>query len=139
MKHIFYIYVYLTFLYLRGIFIIIISDFFYFDILCLAQFTKHNSKQVNVGNEHEMAQSESNADLCWPCHKIGQGHHMVMIYKHIAVLTYDPETTCQVLLKSVHRFWKRRFLMGFYHIYGHGGHLGHVTWIIYKQIGIPSH
>ena len=27
---------------------------------------------------------------------------------------------------------------GFYHnLYGHGGHLGHVTWIIYIHIGYP--
>ena len=25
-------------------------------------------------------------------------------------------------------------LKGFFSIYGHGGHLGHVTWIIYIQI-----
>ena len=24
-------------------------------------------------------------------------------------------------------------------IYGHGGHLGHVTLLIYKQIGTPIH
>ena len=25
----------------------------------------------------------------------------------------------------------------FFNIYGHDGHLGHVTWIIYKHIGSP--
>ena len=25
----------------------------------------------------------------------------------------------------------------FFYIYGHGGHLGHVTWIIYIHIGYP--
>ena len=31
----------------------------------------------------------------------------------------------------------RRFLKGFT-LYGHGGHLGHVTWIIYVYIGSPT-
>ena len=26
---------------------------------------------------------------------------------------------------------------GFYHIYGHGGHLGHVTWTIYINFRSP--
>ena len=46
------------------------------------------------------------------------------------LLVYN--TTCQVLLKLVHRF--RRFRRVFT-IYGHGGHLGHVTWIIYEHTG----
>ena len=29
------------------------------------------------------------------------------------------------------------FLKGFYHIYGHGGHPGHVTWNIYKNFDYP--
>ena len=28
---------------------------------------------------------------------------------------------------------------GFFTIYGHGGHLGHVTWNIYVHIGSPSY
>ena len=34
------------------------------------------------------------------------------------------------------KFQRRRFLIGIT-IYGHGGHLGHVTWIIYIHIGSP--
>ena len=30
---------------------------------------------------------------------------------------------------------EKKILKGFYHIYGHGGHLGHVTCIIYIHIG----
>ena len=37
--------------------------------------------------------------------------------------------------KSVHRF-RRRFLKVFT-IYGHGGHLGHVTWTIYTNFRSP--
>ena len=49
----------------------------------------------------------------------------------------SPNATSQLLLKLVHRFM-RRFLKGFYHmIYGHGGHLGHVTWTIYAHIAHP--
>ena len=46
--------------------------------------------------------------------------------------------TCQALLKLGYRFQKRKFLKGFYHIW-HGGHLGHVTWIIYVYIDSPSY
>ena len=28
--------------------------------------------------------------------------------------------------------------MRHFSIYGHGGHLGHVTWFIYKYIGSPA-
>ena len=52
--------------------------------------------------------------------KIGKGHHRVMIYIHIGVI----DASWQVSLKSVNQF--RRFLKGFT-IYGHGGHLGHIT------------
>ena len=62
-------------------------------------------------------------------HKIGQGHHRVMIYIHI--VGHEPliDASCQVSLKSVHLFGGRRFFKGFT-IYGHGSYLGHVTWII---------
>ena len=59
-----------------------------------------------------------------------------MIYIHITHCSAGViHTSCQVSLKSVHRFW-RRFLKVFT-IYGHVGHLGHVTWIIYIHIGSP--
>ena len=50
----------------------------------------------------------------WPCRKIGQGQPRVIIWTN-----YDgPESTIyQVSWKSVHRFWRRRFLNGFYHIW----------------------
>ena len=35
----------------------------------------------------------------------------------------------QVLTSSVYCFWRRRFFKGFT-IYGHGGHVGHVTQLI---------
>ena len=32
---------------------------------------------------------------------------------------------------------EKKIFEGFFTIYGHGGHLGHVTWIIYILIGYP--
>ena len=52
----------------------------------------------------------------WPCRKIGQGQPRVIIWTN-----YDgagvPDATYQVLWKSASRFWRRRFLKGFYHIW----------------------
>ena len=47
-----------------------------------------------------------------------------------------PNAAYQVSLKSVHRFQRRRLFMVFT-IYGHGDHLGHVTWNIYINFGSP--
>ena len=49
-----------------------------------------------------------------------------MIHIYIVVLHVVIDASCQVSLKSVNQF-RRRFLKGST-IYGHGGHLGHVTW-----------
>ena len=46
-------------------------------------------------------------------------------YTHCSTLVID--ASCQVSLKSVHL--KRVFT-----IYEHGGHLGHMTWIIYSTV-----
>ena len=43
------------------------------------------------------------------------------------------DDTYQVSWKSACRFW-RRFLNRFYHIYGHGGHLGHVRSIMSSDL-----
>ena len=77
-------------------------------------------------------------DLCWPCHKIGEGHHRVMIYIYIVVLESSILHVKFRWNRSTDSasFRRRRFLKGFT-IYGHGGHLGHVTWIIYIYIGYP--
>ena len=56
-----------------------------------------------------------------------QGHDL---YTH-CILSHK----CQVSLKSVNQF-RRRCLKDFT-IYGHGGHLGHVNWIIYIYIDFP--
>ena len=42
----------------------------------------------------------------------------------------SPNATYQVSWKFARRFRRRRFFKGFYHIYGRGGHLGHVTSIM---------
>ena len=33
---------------------------------------------------------------------------------------------------------EKKIFDGFYHIYGHGGHLGHVSWIINKLVFRPT-
>ena len=71
---------------------------------------------------------------CWPCHKLGPGHHRVMIYIYIVVL--EPS-----MLQAMFR-WNRSTGSGedfweIFTIYGPGSHLGHVTWIIYIHISYP--
>ena len=64
-------------------------------------------------------------NLCWPCHKIGQGHPKVMIYINFVELF-------SLMLHA--KFQNHRpsgsgedyFLKDFV-IYSHGDHLGHVT------------
>ena len=51
----------------------------------------------------------------------------------ISVWCARTDATCQVSLKSVYQFRRRRF----YFIYGHGSILGYVTWIIYVHICSP--
>ena len=67
-------------------------------------------------------------DLCWSCRKIGEGHYMVMIYMHIVVLKSSILHAKFRWNRSTSSFWRD------FTIYGHGGHLGHVTWIIYIHI-----
>ena len=52
------------------------------------------------------------------------------------MMGWSPDATYQVSRKSIRRFRRRRFLKVFT-IYGHGGHLGHVTWTIYKNFRPP--
>ena len=54
-----------------------------------------------------------------------QGHHLNKLW-----WAGVPDATYQVLWKSVHWFQRRRFLKDFT-MYGHGGHLGHVTSIMF--------
>ena len=74
-------------------------------------------------------------DLCWPCRKKGQGHHRVMIYIYIVVL--EPSMLHAKFLwnrstgSGEEDFWR------VFTIYGHCGHIGHVTWIIYIHIDNP--
>ena len=52
----------------------------------------------------------------WPCSKIGQGHPRVIIFIKLWWAEF-PDATYQVSWKLAHRFWRRRFLSGFYHIW----------------------
>ena len=61
-----------------------------------------------------------------------QGHGL---YIHCSTLPIN--ASCKVSFKLVHWFWKKKIIEAFLTIYGHGHHLGHVTWIIYIQISSP--
>ena len=64
----------------------------------------------------------------WPCRKLGQGKHKVIICIHIMMgphaQNYIPRFTVIGLL-----LLEKKIFEGFLSIYGHGGHLGHVTQI----------
>ena len=73
-------------------------------------------------------------NLCWPCHKIGQGHPKAMIYINFLELlslmllakfqSHGPSDSGEEFLKV-------------FAIYSHGGHLGHVTLTIYINFHSP--
>ena len=78
-------------------------------------------------------------NLCWPCHKIGQGHPKVMIYinfvelpslmLHAKFQNHKPSGSGEEDFKSFF----------FFAIYSHGGHLGHVTLTIYiNSFSLPK-
>ena len=50
--------------------------------------------------------------------------------RNTVVLFYVTDAKYQVSLKLFHWFQGRNFLKGCFSIYGHGGHLGHVTRIM---------
>ena len=60
-----------------------------------------------------------------------KGHDL---YK-LCSTTY-PDATCQVSRHLAQWFWRRRFFKVL-SIFEHGGHLGHVTWIIYINFVSP--
>ena len=65
-----------------------------------------------------------------PCRKIGQGHYRVIIYINFVDLE------CPML----HVKFQDHRTSGsgeVFTIYGHGSHLGHVTWTIYINFGSP--
>ena len=74
-------------------------------------------------------------NLCWPCHKIGQGHPKVMIYinfeellslmLHAKFQTHMPSGTGEENFKD-------------FAIYRQSGHLGHVTLTIYINYHSPN-
>ena len=71
---------------------------------------------------------------CLPCLKrSSQGHDL---YIHIVVL--ESSMLHQCFMPSFFEIGKLvpEIFEGYYH-YRHGGHLGHVTWIIYLHIGSP--
>ena len=74
-------------------------------------------------------------NLCWPCHKIGQGHPKVMICVYFV----------ELLSLMLHAKFQNHRPSGsgeedflrFFAIYSHGGHLGHVTLTIYINFHSP--
>ena len=58
-------------------------------------------------------------DQIWPCHKIGQGQHRIIIYIHFKELI---DATYQDSRELTQWFW--RIFFCFYHIHIHGSHLG---------------
>ena len=63
----------------------------------------------------------------WPCHKIGQGQHRVIIFINLVGLEHPMQHT----KFQGHRFFK------VFTIYGHGSHLGHVTWTVWTNFRSP--
>ena len=69
-------------------------------------------------------------NLCWPCHKIGQGHPKVMIY-----INFE-----ELLSLMLHAKFRNHRLSGsgkVFAIYSHGSHLGHVTLTIHINFHSP--
>ena len=73
--------------------------------------------------------------MCWPCHRIRQGHPKVMIYiNFVELLSLVFHAKFQNHRPSVSG--EEDFLKAFA-IYSHGGHLGHVTLAIYISFSYP--
>ena len=66
-----------------------------------------------------------NLTLLWNRSRSTQGHHLNKLGS-----TRAPNVAYQVSRSSAFWFWRRRFFKVFT-IYGHGGHLGHVTWTVW--------
>ena len=58
------------------------------------------------------------------------GHHLYKLK-----ITNSPDITYQVSRQLAQSFWRRRFKL--FIIYGHGGHLGHMTWTKYINFLSP--
>ena len=72
---------------------------------------------------------KSLCDQIWPWRKMGQGQPREIIWTILVVFTYTMLHTKFQGHWSDSWFWRRRFFKVFT-IYGHGGHLGHVTQLI---------
>ena len=86
-------------------------------VVCVYQLSGHRLLILSVKSTAFTFSYEKTLSFQrWPCRKIGQGQPRVIIWTN-----YDwagvPDATYQVSWKSVHRFRRRRFLKGFYHIW----------------------
>ena len=71
----------------------------------------------------------------WPCSKIGQGQPRVIIYINLVVPEYPMLQTKFQGLRPYGSGEEDFFKV--FTLYGHGGHLGHVTWTIYINFHSP--
>ena len=69
--------------------------------------------------------------LLWNRPRSTQGHHLNKVGS-----TRAPDAAYQVSMSSAFWFWRRRFFKVFT-IYGHGGHLGHVTRTLWINFHSP--
>ena len=78
---------------------------------------------------------KSIGDRIWPCRKIGQGPLRVIIWTNLVVLE-QPDAAYKLSRSSAFLF-QRRQTFHVFTIYRHGGHLGHVTYIIWTNFHSP--
>ena len=74
-------------------------------------------------------------NLCWPCHKIGQGYSRVTIYTNFEELH---SLMLHAKFQNHRPSGSEEDFLKVFAIYSHGGHLGHVTLTIYTNFHSPS-
>ena len=89
---------------------------------CIYQLWHHRLKEFL---KNPFSPYKSMRDQIWPCRKISQDQSRVIIWINLVVLEH-PMLYTKFQGHQPFQFWRRRFFKVFA-IYGHGGHLGHVT------------
>ena len=108
----------------------------YIVVSCTPYLTASTNSHIIDYNTLVLSLSfKSLQDQIWLCCKNGpwstQSHHFSK-FDDIQV----PDAAYQVSSALAHLYWRRRFLKVFT-IYGHGGHLGHVTGTIWINSPLP--
>ena len=80
-------------------------------------------------------------DQIWPCRKIGQGQPRVIIWTNLVILEHPIlHTNSRKIPFASSAFWfQRRLFFKVFTIYGHGGHLCHVTRTVWTNFRSPPH